>query len=71
MSTNLSSADERLIELAEDRLRVAEELQLSVTGLIARIYVCLECNEFDEACEHLEAMDKLINEARAARQEKK
>lgn len=54
----------RLIEMAEDRLRVAEELGLSVTGLVARIYTHVDADEIDEACERLEAIDKLINEAR-------
>lgn len=56
---------ERLIKLAEDRLRIAESLGLSIAGKVARIYTCLESDEMDEACEHLEAIDDLINERRA------
>jgi hypothetical protein len=60
------AAGESLIELAEASLLAAEELGLSATGLVARIYTCVECDDLDEACKCLDELDRLINEARAA-----
>lgn len=60
----MANAADRVIELAEDRLRIADALGLSVSGKLARIYKCLEADDVDEACEHLDAIDQLINEAR-------
>ncbi len=65
----MSKAEERLIELAEDRLRVAEELGLSVAGVIARIYEKVESGEYDDACSHLDDLDEAINKARQGRSE--
>ena len=62
----MSDADKRIIELAEDRLRVAEELNLSVSGLVGLVHACVEAGELGEACEHLEKIDELINRARDA-----
>jgi hypothetical protein len=62
----MPDVDKRLIELAEDRLRAAEELGLSVSALVGQIYVCVATDEFDQACEILKELDGQINEARRA-----
>ena len=60
----MSDTASRLIELAEDRLRVADGLGLSVAGLVGLVYSSVDDGDHEKACEHLEAIDKLINEAR-------
>ncbi len=59
----MGTAAERLIELVEDRLAQAERLNLSVSGLVARVHVHVEAGDYDDACEVLEKLDELINEA--------
>ena len=61
----MAEAAERLIELVEDRLAVAERLNLSVAGLVARVYTLVDAGELDAACQVLEKLDQLINEAEA------
>ncbi|MBL8564357.1 MAG: hypothetical protein JNM89_01420 [Hyphomicrobiaceae bacterium] len=59
----MTSAGERLIQLAEDRLAAAERLNLSVAGLVARVHMYVEAGDYDDACEVLEKLDELINES--------
>lgn len=59
----VTDAGERLIELVEDRLIEAERLNLSVAGLVARVYTLVEAGDLEAACQILETLDQLINQA--------
>ncbi len=62
----MADADKRIIELAEDRLRVAEELNLSVSGLVGQVHAFVDAGDVNDACATLEKIDELINRARGA-----
>ncbi|MGE3711697.1 MAG: hypothetical protein AB7G35_18760 [Hyphomicrobiaceae bacterium] len=54
----------RYVELAEDRLRAAEQLGLSAAGLFAHLLNAVADDDYAEAAEIPEQFDELINTAR-------
>lgn len=55
---------DRIIELAEERAKIAEELGVSVAGLLADVHCYVNQGDDGDAIEAIKSIDAMINEAR-------